>query len=275
MTVKDVCKVHYLSCVEAYFGAWIRNRVELPALYCESFITWSEIAGLFAEGNAEYASFSAIKRLQDLAEEVGLTRHERKKGMIRLDECHDGELTLLSVNESFIKGRKPWRNDHYIAVEKLTDKTLRYINEYPLETGEVFLAEFKDEFGGTCLIYSTTEAFERHELIKRSELQVKRLCKSENKREVAYIDSEKRLRDAIGILRVSRKRTLEWLIWYARNSYVEKAEEIQRKLTKQIAYADNCFFRLQSMIIRDQTNGAVLREITERLFETEPIGFTE
>lgn len=267
MKVKDICKVQYLSCVEAYFGAWFRDYVELPALYCESYLSWHEIAGAFSNSTVNYANFSLIPRLQELAERVGLVTHCKENGFpVKRGK---GELVLLSVKENFFTKQKPWRSDHYIALEKCTAKKIYYLNEYPLEEGETPFAEFSDKFGGTCLIYRATGNDGQAGLLWQSKTQAERLS-GDKLSEPPQIISVKRLRDAVGILRVSRRRTMEWLTWYAKNRYIADAERLRKRLTEQISYADKCYFLLQKMMIRCERDEKILRGITLRLQDLEP-----
>lgn len=266
MTIKDICKVHYLSCVEAYFGAWIRDYIELPALYCESYLSWDEVVRAFTDDRVNYADFSLIPRLQELSERVGITTH--CKGNVIPAVRGKDELMLLSVKENFFSRQKPWRSDHYISVERLTEKKISYLNEYPLEEGEISLAEFSDQFGGTCLIYRVTGNDGQAEILRQSELQLQKLRGNELSKMPNSL-SVKQLRDAIGILRVSRKRTLEWLTWYEQNCYVIGGDELRERIAKQINYADKYYFLAQRLMIRGETDENFIQEAVQRLGEME------
>lgn len=257
MTTKDICEVHYLSCVEAYFGAWIKNFIELPLLYAESFISWNDILKSFQNPSVNYANFSLIPRIQDFAERIGIVAHRKEQGVPR--GIKKGELVLLSVKENFFSKQKPWRSDHYIAVERVTAKSIKYLNEYPLESGELLRTEFNDKFGGNSLIYTLCSA--EMDFAKKSDIlqcakptNLQHFCPSELPLQ--------RVRDAIGVLRVSRRRTVAWLDWYTRKNYVPNKEKIRETLLAQIKYADNSYFRLQSMIVR---NGQIVPPLSEEV----------
>ncbi len=254
MTIKDLCGVHYLSCVEAYFGAWIKDYFDLSALYCESFITWSEIVRAFSSG-VKYSDFSLIPRLQELAENAGITTHEKRAGMpIGLDKK---ALTLLSVNETFFSERRPWRNDHYIAAERLTKKNILYLNEYPLEKAEMPLSEFYPKYGGVYLEYRL-QGQENGLLQKKSELQREKL-KNISKEDVPIIVPLV-LRDALAIFRVSRKRTLFWL----ERGCPEKAIKTKELLKSQMETADRDYVQTQMGIMRNKNDMALVNSILEK-----------
>lgn len=258
MTINEIGKVHALSCVEAYFGAWVKDYAELPALYAESYLPWGEIVTAFETPTVRYANFPYLPRIQDLAERYGMVTHRRERGLPQ--RRSDGDLVLLYANEKFFSKQKPWRGDGCIAAE-ITDRSIKYFNEYPLESGEIPRAEFEDKFIGESLVYSfsgTDAVPERG----ASLLQSPRAARAPYGADFTL----QRLRDAIGILRISRRRTAEWLDWYAREHNVPQKEKIRNRLVGQIRYADECFVRLQGALIRNERLGAArLQEMAEEI----------
>ncbi len=256
MTVKDICQVHYFSCVEAYFGAWIKKFVPLPMLYCESFLSWHEICKAFSNG-ATYADFNLIRRIQDMAEAAGLVTHEKLRGMTDYMP-NEKNLILVSVNEKFFPKQKPWRKDHYIAIEKITPTKIDYVNEYPLLVGEMPLTAFREKFGGDSLIYklcSQDNLFCRQQsAVQANELKTF---------SVGDIDTFPllALRDALGILRVSRKRILEWLAWYSDISGLHQAERLPVCIKEQIQAADKYYLQAQSMFLRKKSDDSIIQRI--------------
>lgn len=262
MTEKDICKVHYLSCVEAYFGAWIKEYIPLAALYCGSYLTWREILESFTRPEIGYANFSAIKRIQDLAEEAGIIIHLKQNGFP--DKRNEIDLMLLSVNESFFGLRRAWRKDHYIAVEALSESKISYLNEYPLERKEIPIQTFKEQYGGNYLIYSFVSD-NLSGLADCEHAQWKKICEPKE-REICYPSSTIRLRDAIGILRVSRRRTLEWLKYYAAIRNIFGIERICERFTEQINFADRSYFELAKILARrGNAEQAALNKIVDEL----------
>lgn len=261
MTVNDLIKVHYLSCVEAYFGAWIGNRIPPAALYSESYLPWSIINRAFADDSVSYAAFPLIARLQDFAEEAGVTTHRKICG---IPDCYgEDDLLLMSVTNGFFERQIPWRRDHYIAVTKLTNRKIAYLNEYPLGRGIMNRSEFYEKYGGDCLLFSFKKK-ESSLFGQRSVCQLEAICQ---KNQNSYTElSAVRLRDAIGILRVSRRRMVEWLRWFALRHEIPFAEKLCERALIQVKYADNCYFRLQRFILRGEIiRQSLLNEITERI----------
>ena len=167
---------------------------------------------------------------------------------------------LLYVSEKFFAKQQPWRGDGCVAVE-ITDCGVKYFNGYPLESGEIPRAEFVEKSVGESLVYSLAEA----DAVKKSGVsRLQSPCRASSSCGADF--NLKRLRDAIGVLRVSRKRTVEWLDWYAQEHSVKKKEKIRNRLAEQIRYADGCFVRLQGALIRNERVGSArLKEMAKQI----------
>lgn len=260
MTIKDIVNVHYLSCVEAYFGAWIGKYIPLPSLYSQSYLPWSEIVRAFSDPSVTYTNFSRIKRLQTLAEEAGITDHRKINGIP--EDPEKNRLLLLSVSERFFTGQKAWRSDHYIAVTKLTKRKIVYLNEYPLGKGEISISEFYEKFGGDSLVFSLRNTDVKSIGGQNNFPSV--LCNRTDKLHGVWLTA-RRLRDAIGILRVLRRRTVDWLGWSADDSVCFK-NKLRDKMLEQIRFADRCYFDLHRMILRGkEPEQSFLSEMAERI----------
>lgn len=256
MTIKDISKVHYFSCVEAYFGAWIKNFIPLPMLYCDSFISWYEICNAVKYG-ADYANFCLIRRIQDLAELSGLVSRKKINGKIDW-KCDAKSLTLASVNENFFPKRKPRLKDHYIAIESMTPKKISYINEFPLSIGRMPLSAFYDRFGGESVLYKlgrrNDTIFYRQSDCLRNLLKTFPICDTDPLPLLA-------LRDALGILRVSRRRTMEWLAWD--NSVTGRAQtkKLMLAVQEQVRSADKYYLQIQSLRLKKRSDDSLIQSI--------------
>lgn len=252
MKKEDLCAVQYISCVEAYFGAWIKDRVSLGALYSESFLSWEEIHDEFMRGEITYATFSGIRRLQDFAESVGLIKHEMKKSWLIQADFTMNDLTLLRVKNDFCPQRKAWRDDHYIAIEKYTNKKITYLNQFPLEERAVSTEEVKRSWDGMCLVYRNDNIYAKDmfsEIARRQEKHISHIEKQGISQEITDIVQ---LRDAIGILRVSRRRTLEWLHWYSNEFKCDNLYYVVDSMKRQLRAADQAYLQLHMALVRSQ-----------------------
>lgn len=256
MTVKDIRQVHYFSCVEAYFGAWIKNFIPLPMLYCDSFISWYEICNSVKYG-ADYADFRLIRRIQDLAELSGLVSRKKTNGKIDW-KCDANSLTLVSVNEKFFPKRKPWQKEHYIAIENITPKKISYVNESPLSVGRMPLSAFYDRFGGDSVLYrlgrQDNSVFYRQSDCLRHLLKTFPVCNADPLPLLA-------LRDALGILRVSRRRTIEWLAWDNGVTGRAQTKRLTLAIQEQVRAADKYYLQIQFLRLKKRSDDSLIQSI--------------
>ena len=75
LTQKELTEVFYLSCVENYFLAWLNKYYDISKLYGTEFISLSKVFNDFSNG-ATYENYINNKRIQDIAEDYGITIHE-------------------------------------------------------------------------------------------------------------------------------------------------------------------------------------------------------
>lgn len=195
-----------MSCVEGYFVCWLEeNQIDPSALYCQSFIS-ADKALKCAQEN-EFAYFDGFPRIQDTAESLDLTRHERLK---RLPEPEPGELLLARSAREFFQDFKqiPWRPDHYIRLLPDREHGYRYINSYPLCEGIINEDKVPILLTGDALAYRLTGR--PAQLGDKNQKQLEKIAAGGGKPDILNANTEQ-LRDALLILKISRSRMLAWL----------------------------------------------------------------
>lgn len=198
-----------LSCVEDYFVAWLmENRVQVPLLYCESFISTAN--ALENLSTQEFAYFNGFPRLQQTAQRLGLTTHQRLQQTPPL-VC--GNLTLAQTKKEFFKGvgQLPWREDHYIRLQCMpdtgSDKQVQYINSYPLSSGVLLKEDFARVLSGNYLVYSM-QSQAASGLEDAYAAQISKMATY--KENYTALPTMKTLRDVLLVLKISRQRMTDW-----------------------------------------------------------------
>lgn len=197
---KELSETLGLSCVEKYFLAWLGRYYDVRKLYGNSFVSIGQVSNDFSRG-ATYENYCHIPRLQDIAEEYGVVRHsyrlcETSEALKKICAQTSDELCLIRVNTRFFLNfkRSSWREDHYVRV----DKELNWLNEYPLSEGKFTEEEFGEIYDGAVCVYElsdlTAEPEDKTiEMIRRQSFPPPSI-------------NIGRFEDAIGILRMTRKR---------------------------------------------------------------------
>ena len=196
----------------------------LPFLSCVEhyFLAWLKktedirplFVGSFAEAEAvaryfaaggTYAAYDGIERLQDLSERLGVTAHCRSGSPPRGDE----PLALMRVNLSFFTE-----------------------------------AELKERFGGVSLFFRVCGAPDRRAYAAERERALERMRKTPDIRGMDALEG-RALRDAVGVLRVSRARVLQWL---SAEGYGAPSS-----LREEIDLLDALYFRLEAARLRNKS----------------------
>lgn len=226
---KELSEVLSLSCVENYFLPWLNQYYDIRNLYGKDFLSVQEILNDFNNG-VLYENYYGIKRIQDVAESYGITKHQFYQA--NFDELlkliQNDNLILIRVNHNFFKTykRRAWREDHYIMI----DKELNWLNQYPLSDGKFSLEELKEVYDGAVCIYQINNL----NIKFNDNLSLKLINQDFTNIKIPYAITS--LEGAVGVLRITRKRLKE----YYHNILV-----IQEILNEEITYLDKLYFQIR------------------------------
>lgn len=206
-----------LSCVENYFLAWLsKNAISPSLLFHKSFINFYRLLEDFLLGNARYETYEKLPRVQRLAEEAGMVSR-RYSNMAAISGINDfSSLTMVRVTPDFFAKQSlvPWREDHYIWLTGKSEEGYTYLNNYPLSEGELSCARLAEFFDRTLLTYKLSGHIDYENIRENCIDQINRIIASqrvEGKIPDLETANLRGLRDAVGILKITRKRLLNWV----------------------------------------------------------------
>lgn len=244
---KEISEALALSCVESYFLAWLNKYYDVSELYGYSFISLKQAFDDFAHG-AMYQNYCYLPRLQDVAEEYGVVRHEYhscsvKEALILLKTQSEEDLYLIRVNTAFFTDfkRSSWREDHYICV----NGALRWINQYPLSEGVFTEERFTEVYDGAVCIYKLND---RRVVIPDD---ASRQYTDQNFDISDLPRSLGALESAIGVLRISRKRL---------EKYYFSKTEVRELLREEITCMDKIYFDIHLRRLKEMKKEQIDRE---------------
>ena len=196
-----------LSCVENLFLYLLKSEgVEYESLFWESFLPYHVIEQAFTANKCSYASFSLIRRIQDLAEDEGMAKLYRVNDD-SIPEGDENQYLLMMVTPEFSqqKYNKPlWRNDHYIIVSRQDSEKYLYLNDNPRDSGVLTAEELKRYYGGKAILVDLVTS----QFMHSPQIYVDRLIDR-----LSLVSSEQSwsgdiyvLRDILGVLRILRRR---------------------------------------------------------------------
>lgn len=239
LSKKELTEALYLSCVENYFLAWLGRYYGVEKLYGASFVGLGQVFDNFSCG-ATYENYCAVPRLQDIAEEYGIVRHEYiacdAAAAVKIIKIQPPEtLCLARVNTNFFIGykRASWREDHYICL----DGELNWINQYPLSEGRFSYERLCEVFDGAVCIYRTADLQAAPPDKMSGAVAAQEFSDMRLPGRLGSIES------AIGVLRVTRRRMSAY--------YCDNAEAAAI-LTKEIQTLDEMYFMLRLKAIKEK-----------------------
>jgi hypothetical protein len=268
MNKEELSKALSISCVENYFLVWAKEYFDIRELYYQSFLPMNEIISDFLQNNAEYADYKKLKRIQDLAEDAGFTTHTLYENLITGNFYNN--LVLMRVNKSFFESSKlvPWRSDHYICINK-DDCGFKCINNYPLGLIDLSAEDLQKYFDKAVLSYAFKDCARQEYLSEKHEAAFDRIIGSESGFEITENYNLKNLRDALGILKVSRKRTYEWLKLMNERKQFLLDDEICGIFKKNISDIEKLFMHIELSIIRNKADYEYIKTKLEEINGTE------
>ncbi len=271
MTKEDIKNALSLSCVENYFLGYFKNKFDIRALYVNSFLPFDKVMDDMINGDVKY-EYYPLERLQNTAELLGITTHVKKVKF----NYFPNRLNLIRVNKNFFKNIKllPWRNDHFIVIEKINDQ-FRFINNYPLSEGIIQKDIIAEIFDGTALVFCETDNF--------NEDVYEQLC---NNRYVNFKDNKineyqiskinmQNLRDALLILKISRKRLIEWVKFESERKNFADISKIIDSGNKIVKMFDDLIITLQLQHLRKTFDGEIINKKFDELKNKDFIFFNK
>lgn len=253
LSKKDLTKVLSLSCVENYYLAWLKQYFDISTLYGQYFRSIKEIMSDFSNG-AIYENYYQIPKIQDIAEELGVTEHhfykcDFEEAISLITNTNSNKLCLIRVNSHFFKNYKrvPWREDHYILI----DANLNWLNQYPLSSGTFTYENLEQCFDGTLIIYQLNN------LMIGLKENIKSKIANQDIYSIQIPFNNNSFLNAIGILRITRKRLLE---------FFKDNLELFNILDLEVKYLDKIYLQIRLLNLKNEKEINYLEYLTEILF---------
>lgn len=235
LTKKDISEVYSVSCVERYVLAYLKKiGINIRLLYCNSYMSTDHLISDFTTKKETYANYGAMARIQDVASEFGIIvlegRSEPNLDFLRQD---DSEYLLEMKQGAFMSmyEKESWREDHFFYIKKKSDDTYLYLNDIPLQEKLIDINELTQLYNHRYIVFKyIKDQIGKDEAFMRFSDQYERENHFENC-EIEHIEYET-LRDLVCMLRISRKRTSDFLAqWKEPNpEWVNRVNNIFSKI---------------------------------------------
>ena len=249
MNKKCIEHVLSLSCVENHFLGYFQFIFDVRMLFVKSFVSMQKVLEDFLLKDVKYENFP-LERLQTTSEKIGMTGHEISEKL----KIHKNELSLIRVNRKFFEGEKtlPWREDHYIAIEK-QGKLYYYLNNYPLSDGGFTAKKLVEIYDNACLNFRFKNKFLSEKYSQLSDLQYENIMfqKFDDIKMCAWDPII--LRNAMLVLKTLRKRLYSWLEFEEKEGRFNFDLQFHNLLKEILKAYEKIFILLQLQIARNKS----------------------
>ena len=208
-----------LSCVERQLLYILEaNQVNSNILFVESYSSVETILDYFMNEDMKYVEFNIFNRLQHIASEKGIIDIEYVEVRDE-DFINKYEYILLGADIEFLKktyGSSVWSDEHYVLITHKDADTYYYLNDSPYDE-RIISKEEMHELSTSSAIGITL----KRELIDEKDV-LRQFCDKLNSDDSARRyqlksvneNSLLQLRDALGIIRVMRRRNYYFISEY-------------------------------------------------------------
>lgn len=214
LTKADISEAYSISCVERYVLAYLKKMgINISMLYCNSYLSVDHLISDFLKKNASYINYNAMERIQDIAKEFEIITIEGKSDFDLDFLCRKDFEYVLEMNPDAFRrmyDKETWRDDHFFYAKKNADDTYLYLNDIPLQEKTIDVTELRMIYHHRYIAFRCIN--DRIE----SDRAVRRFC-NQYEREQLFVKSAveymkyENLRDLICMLRISRKRTSDFI----------------------------------------------------------------
>jgi len=254
-----------LSCIENYLLYILKSReYNFSLLFYRSFLPFDKIVDEFIQENASYASFYQIERIQEVA---------RKDGVIDFNYIQSDSLAYTDKEDYLTAKIKPeyiqfkyntslWRDDHYFLINQIDEFNFAYLNDTPRDSGVISKDELEQNYAGACITITINQLDSFNKKIQA--LHIKDfldLINGATKPSTQFnkkINDVQVFRDIMGILRILRKRNMEFCKNYIDTHFMQN----------YISELDTIYTKIEYMRLRRQSldeKGEVwLQEINDK-----------
>ena len=267
-----------LSCVERQLLYILEaNQVNSNILFVESYSSVETILDYFMNEDMKYVEFNIFNRLQHIASEKGIIDIEYVEVRDE-DFINKYEYILLGADIEFLKktyGSSVWSDEHYVLITQKDADTYYYLNDSPYDE-RIISKEEMHELSTSSAIGITL----KRELIDEKDV-LRQFCDKLNSDDSARRyqlksvneNSLLQLRDALGIIRVMRRRNYYFISEYVdagfMNEYlkglVSKYIKLEYRRLRKTAIDMDFLNEFTSELIKDDID--ITNKIKEKIGE--------
>lgn len=250
-----------ISCVENYILGYLKaNNVDFELLFYKSYVDFYDIVYSFCIKNTKYIDDVLVERVQDIAKSLELIDISWKNKLDLCDICENFEWLIGVKPDAFedLYGKKAWREDHYAYIKRLDSNNYYYLNDNPRDQKTITYDQLRNLHNGEGIRFSLLKSnLNRDELFEKS---IALLTSYETPKDnIAEIDSIVDIRDAVGILRMTRTRMARFYSKFYEEDF----------FGQHLFKINTLYAKLEYMRIRNKFDSKQAKAEIEQLYQEE------
>ncbi|MFM9327765.1 hypothetical protein [Paenibacillus mesotrionivorans] len=275
-----------ITCIENQFISALKYlNAPYQAAYVESYIDLYDTVLSFYKLQIEYSYYKGLDRVQVVSSkldfaEINSQEESFSNMLITLEHSiHRGCPIFIHVDPKKLPRSGeiiPWREDHFIALYGLEQKTIYALDDVPRRLIELSYEAVHEAYQGTVIELKLLAGLNRSSYLEKCRDQMKFIASQSKRLPYWNIDDmlqfdEKSivyLRDALGIVRISRRRIIAWLHWLA-GEYGIRIVGIQEDLATVINSLDRLYAMVEMYRLRNKINYKFINDQFEEMVNLE------
>lgn len=277
-----------LSCVENHSIAMMRYfGIDYEPIFVDSYVKVKETIEYFYKDKIQYAYYGGIERVIQTSKKLKIFGLENLK--LDIDEaCLEIEKNikinipvLISVDGTKLPREGailPWRKDHYILIINSNRNSYRAMDDIPKRIFDISKDNLKDAFGGNILIPEKLQGFNQEYYLKVCLNKLSEIVDindiKDNKAAISELIPQNPeelvlFRDAIGVLRISRRRLTSWLMWVDKRLNMGRLDDVISKIIETINVLDKIYSVAEIYRLRGKMDNYNLQKLLNEILTSE------
>lgn len=268
-----------ITCIENSLVGYLKYlKLPYQSLYCYSYIRLDEVIKDFISYKYDYINYYKLPRLQKVASDLHLAYisvnriSHTEMLQILSQKTNEGIPILLHIDPLKIHNNGqliPWRDNHYILAYKIEDEKVYLLDDYPKRQFQMSIGKLNDAYKGEFVFFNIINKFNENDY-KNNVLKVLREIKEIDlmpiNKEMYSFDELIRLRDALGILRITRRRIDTWIRWLNEKYDLNINNEYITYLLKLINILDKLYSIVEFYRLKCKVNNESIEKLLEEAF---------
>ena len=274
------------SCVENQFVMLLKYwGLPYQAVYCNSYRTISNVIKEFKDLKKSFEYYDGFERLFSIARKLNLVELIEVSPLdfsdmleILKKRLKENNPILIGIDVSkFYKDTEiiPLRNDHFVLLYGLNSTEVKILDDTPIRKHNLPIHKIQSIYDGNTIVFNCINKFDRNNYYNHIGVYTQKIVQ-QYENETQYTVSELMpnnieelplFRDALGIVRISRRRLKLWFEWLKSYYGINHLNDILDVLTQLNSTLDRLFSIIEAYRLRGKMNNQTIQDLMDKAMQ--------